>query len=766
MLPLWIMAQQEIKTSKSEIIENIDGKDYYLHFVKAGETLFEIAKVYKVTVNDIFLSNPESQEGIRQGQILKIPLKGKERKDTGIEKKSDDYFFHIVKNKETYYGISKKYGVEIDEIKNLNHRTDENLKEGQTLKIPFRKKETELNQSEWEGAIVSHIVQPGETLYGIAKHYKVTIGEIKNANPGLTDQLSLGQEIFIPNQGKDELDEEAIAKEKEKKPDIEEHTVIKGETLYLIAKNYTVSIDSIKKYNPGLLTYDVYMGQVIKIPLIKPEGNYIIHKADKKDKLHKIAKKYGVDYYDVLVLNPGVHKKVGKGQSIKIPVEIPEREDSDSIKNKITEPKIKKPSCENIKANMEKTYNVALMLPLFLEEIDSLENKEETDASDLSKLISFRFIQFYEGFLMAVDSLKDAGMNLNLFVYDVDNSAGKIQNVLQASELSSMDLIIGPLFSSGFKKMAAYAKTYSIKIVNPLSIREEIVFGNPYVFKVKPAVSSQTDAIVSYIMDKYPESNIVIVRHNKYKYQSTVSYIKNYLNSKRKTRVSISNKSILDVILSKEDNNGKKKDKLLTENKLFDSEALTRSITDSTSVSNTVKEVIYVNDSIVSLQMNLSQVRNNIVIAISDEKVFSQTILSQLNKLRGDHDITLFGVPEWDKFDNLPSQHLLNLNFHSFTSTLVDFNNERIMQWVISYRNKYKTEPAINKFAFDGFDTGWYFLNSLFLYGKDFENCLNNYDIPLLQTKYKFEQLDGNGFENTYWNLGEYRDYEIIKIGD
>jgi len=60
-LPVWIMAQQEIKISKSEIIENIDSKDYYLHFVKKGESLFEIAKVYKITVNDIFIANVEAE---------------------------------------------------------------------------------------------------------------------------------------------------------------------------------------------------------------------------------------------------------------------------------------------------------------------------------------------------------------------------------------------------------------------------------------------------------------------------------------------------------------------------------------------------------------------------------------------------------------------------------------------------------------------------------------------------------------------------------
>ncbi|MCD4729739.1 MAG: LysM peptidoglycan-binding domain-containing protein, partial [Bacteroidales bacterium] len=113
-------SQQKSTIKKSEIIENINGKDYYLHFVKQGETLFEIAKAYGITVDNLFKVNPESRGGIKPGQILKIPLVVK-KTDYKIKQDSkDDYFVHIVKAKETFYGISKKYGVEIEDIKKLN----------------------------------------------------------------------------------------------------------------------------------------------------------------------------------------------------------------------------------------------------------------------------------------------------------------------------------------------------------------------------------------------------------------------------------------------------------------------------------------------------------------------------------------------------------------------------------------------------------------------------------------------------------------------
>ncbi len=754
--PVWILAQQETKIKKSQIIENIGGKDYYLHFVKQGETLFEIAKVYDLTVNDIFSTNPESAEGIRPGQILKIPVKVMQEKNTANTNSESEYFFHIVKSKETLYGISRKYGVEINDIKSLNPEMGEYPKEGETIKIPVRKNSENPDENVWEGVIVKHIVKPGETLYGIAKQYNVTIGEILNANAGLNDQLKEGMEILIPNQ----VDEKELAEYKkveDKKAKFDEHTIVSGETLYRIAANYGVSIDTLKNYNSGL-TEILTVGQIILIPKINQKENFIYHTPDKKEKLQDIADQYGVNYYQLLALNPGIHKKVAKRQIIKIPVKIRESvvitvDENDNIEKK----DIKSP-CERIEQNMKATYNVALMLPLFLEELDSLETAKVEDRHELSNLVSFWFLQFYEGFLMAVDSLKEAGMNLNLFVYDVDNSSEKINKVLHTSELSSMDLIIGPFYSESFKKMAAFAKTYEIKIVNPLSTREEILHGNPYVYKVKPGESYQIDNIVSFIRDQYSESNVVIVRHNKYKYQADVSYIRNFLNTNRNSGIYIKNNKIIDELIEAETN------KVFTENILFDIKALSENVLDSTFIRNTVKEVIYVNDSTTGLKMNLSLFRKNIVIAFSEDKVFTQEILSQLNKLQLDHNITLLIIPEWNDYQDTETKHLLNLEVHCFTSALVDFNNYRTKQWVLNFRNKYKTEPTANKYAFDGFDIAWYFLNALYLYGGSFEQCISDYNIDLIQSKFEFEQIPGNGYQNTYWNIGKFFDYNFIKV--
>ena len=200
LFPVMLMAQQEIVVKKSEIIENIDGKQFYMHFVKQGETLFEIAKTYDVSVEDIYSNNPAAKSGIKSGQILKIPYKETKNKSNTQELKSGESFQHIVKGKETLYGIARSYGADINEIKGLNPGMGDSVKEGQAINIPVRYK-PEKSISEKTSATLKHTVQSGETLYSISRQYNVPADDIKAANPGMQESLKIGQELLIPSKG-------------------------------------------------------------------------------------------------------------------------------------------------------------------------------------------------------------------------------------------------------------------------------------------------------------------------------------------------------------------------------------------------------------------------------------------------------------------------------------------------------------------------------------------------------------------------------------
>ncbi|MCB2219099.1 MAG: LysM peptidoglycan-binding domain-containing protein [Bacteroidetes bacterium] len=756
----WALPAISQEVTKSQITEIIDGQEYYLHFVKSGETLYNIARAYGITVNDIFKSNPDSQEGIRAGNILKIPAEEKavQKKEETTELEKPTYFYHIVKKQETLYALSRKYNVPVDAIRSLNPDTGLELQEGATLRIPYAGETSRQSDPVPSESSSLHIIAAGETLYGIARQYNITTGEIINANPGINPtDLDIGQKIVIPNQQVN-ASAEASSKENEKDLNYSEHTVEKGETLYSIAREYAVSMDSIKKYNNGL-TLNLYIGQKIKIPNKTVERGYIVYKPDKREKLEDIADKYRIEYEEVSEINPDINRKARKGQTVKIPVEKPEiTTKNETDQNLEKDPTPMETPCPEDPKSHTNTFNIALMLPLFLEEVDSLQAYESRGQEAMDNFMSFRFLNFYAGFKMAADSMKRQGMKLNLFVYDIDNDPEKANQVLQQSELSSMDLIVGPLFAKSFAKVARFARTYEIPIVNPLSTRSEIIANNPWVFKIKPDEEMQTDLLVKYILNQYPESNIVIARHNKYQYQATVSYIRNYLNANRPGHVMIPNSKIAAAIAESEE------DQIFTENKVLEEEMIKRSPDDSTWFSNLVKEITYVDDSVTGLEMNLSAIRNNVVIAISDDIVFSKEIMSQLNKLQLDHDITLFGLPDWNRYTDLETNQLLNLHVHTFTSSLIDYHDPRVKNWIASYRMRYQTEPTTTNYAFDGFDAGWYFLNVLYRYGKDFRECVSHYHIPLIQSQFKFESKTGNGFQNIYWNMGEYEGYHFREV--
>jgi LysM repeat protein len=434
-----LLAQTNPNIIKSEIVETIDSTTYYLHFVKDGESVFAIAKVYGVTVNDVFKHNPESRMGVHAGQVLKIPFEVKEKtrsKNISTLRKDEDFFYHIVKTHETLYGISKGYRVDMEDVKKINPGLDVNLKEGQMIKIPALKKPGISYFEEESDETKLHTIVQGETLYGIAKEYNVSIGEIKNANPGLTDVLSVGTSILIPNQ----IDKETVISsnpETEVADSTKFHTVVAGETLFRIAKNYAVSVDTLKKHNPGL-NDALYIGQKILIPDPTDSNNYIVHVPHEKEKLNKIAKKYDVSMSKIQSMNPGLKKKVSSGQMVKIPVQ-PRKIEKQEEKLETDKDEFASSPCDDLQMDEDAVYNIALMIPLFLEELDSLLIKDRVDISEQKDLLSFRFIQFYEGLLMAVDSMRNQGMNLNLFVYDVENTPEKINKVLLAYEMGRID---------------------------------------------------------------------------------------------------------------------------------------------------------------------------------------------------------------------------------------------------------------------------------------------------------------------------------------
>jgi LysM repeat protein len=765
-LPAYVAAQvQVVKSSDTELIE---GKKYYMHEVEKGHTVYSISRAYDVSVDEIYFENPEARDGIQIGDLLRIPVMGRDREISDNLRSGDfNFIFHIVQKGETLYSIGRIYDVSPEELVKANPGADKALKTGQYIRVPVRPHEMKDEgdkplQKEDDNMLIEHVVASGETLFSIAKKYDFTVKELETVNPGLDTRISPGEIIYIPFIKKEEKEESL--------PYIQ-HKVIPKETLYSIAVNYGVSIDSIKILNPGL-TSAIQAGQVILIPIKKDQNDFITHRVRSNKRLKKIARMYSLDADEIREINPSAGNRVSQGTILRIPIppmagmpvaepslpEIPDEVyklvDADSIR------------CHQDLDYRDNVFKVALMVPLYLEEADSLPRLSSRNVEEYIESPPFKFIQFYEGMLIAVDSLRKQGLQVDLHVYDVDEKVAKTIKVLQDPALMEMDIIIGPLFRKNFKLVSNYAKLFNINIVNPLTTRDEIL-DYKHVFKIKPAQRTQLDLAEQVIRRDFAEAKIIIVRQDQFRYGEMANELKNRLERSMQDKVQIANSlldniikeySILDTTLAE----GELIDNLIIENMMIYREFLELQMDDSTSFVNRVDEVVYAEEGIEGVLKRASIIRPTVIVALSDRKVFSLELITRLNEFRDSLQMTIFGFPGWYEFSAMETEYLQNLNTHVLSDSYVDYSDQDVIGFVKQFRRSFYTEPA--RYAFDGFDTGYYFLGALLKYGRDFEKCVPYNQQKLIQNTYLFRHKRNRGFENQHWNLLKYSNYSVLKL--
>lgn len=173
--------------------EIINGKVHVIHKVGEKETLYGIAKRYGTSVDAVLEQNPTADGGLEVGQILKVPY-------VSTQKMAKAGGKHVVAERETMYAIAKLYGLTVDELKQLNNLNDNSLSVGQELTV---KKEgvvvetTPIKSFPIQSIKGVHTVSLKETMFSIAKQYNISIDQLKQWNNLTTNELRLGQTLFV-----------------------------------------------------------------------------------------------------------------------------------------------------------------------------------------------------------------------------------------------------------------------------------------------------------------------------------------------------------------------------------------------------------------------------------------------------------------------------------------------------------------------------------------------------------------------------------------
>lgn len=205
-----------------------DMEGYYR--VQSGDTLWGISKKFNITVDELKRANNLTSNTLSIGQLLYIPTN---------ETKSVESEVYMVKSGDTLYSIARKYNLTVDEIKRLNNLKSDTLSIGQKLILSSTSQALE----------TTYTVVKGDTLYGIANKFGVTVDAIKTLNDLVSNTLSIGQVLKIPSNINNKVT----------------YTVKSGDTLYGIARTYNTTVDELKRLN-NLTSNTLSIGQTLILP--------------------------------------------------------------------------------------------------------------------------------------------------------------------------------------------------------------------------------------------------------------------------------------------------------------------------------------------------------------------------------------------------------------------------------------------------------------------------------------------------------------------
>ena len=368
--------------------------------------------------------------------------------------------------------------------------------------------------------------------------------------------------------------------------------------------------------------------------------------------------------------------------------------------------------CDSLAQHGMSLINIVLMLPL---------NANRPEA-ELYR--SFRFLEVYEGALIALEKLRQQGLSVNLTVLDTEGVA--INVLMQNPSLARADLIIGPVYQDKFRPLAEFARQRNIKIVSPLVVIDSSLYGYSNVFQVPVSPERLTQQLLTREKLDPEHSNIIFVVQRDGGEES-----RELRNTYRR-------------LLPRADstihrNMPGRRDLTLLERQY-----------QSRPHSPVVKNLSYRigiqprENHDIFLRIFSSNVENKVVVASQDEPFVTEllTNLWAFSDMYGSN-ITVYGASTWRRFENLDPRLFYDLKLHLAVPDHVDYGTDIVKEFIRTYRSRYRTEPS--PFAFRGYDVMMYFASAMHRYGRDYDKCLHRLDVPLLQSNYSFAPIQSGG---------------------
>lgn len=584
-----------------------------------------------------------------------------------------------------------------------------------------------------ERKFFTHTVSKGQTLYSISKMYNTTVEEIVEYNPESAVKLSIGQKLRIPQNTTNSTPVTVVDGERDGET---YHTIKSGETLYRLSKMYGVTPRAICDANPGLSTSNFRVGEVILIP--KPDRSIEIktkkdndgekeepeiiatHKVKKGETIEDICRQYGITEDELLAANPQIkNKKIKKKMVLDIPAPKSKTANDKGTEREPTNHEIfikveeYKDSINNRRHTGDGRIKVAVILPFLL---DSYAPSEQG-----------RMVEYYQGFLMAVNELKNAGYSFEINTFDSGPKEKSLSELVSSGQLDNMDLIIGAMYPNHNSELAKFAQEKEIPLVIPFTSKEDEIFRNPMVYIVNAMQSYIIPEVTARFTTTFPNANVVFVE---------------------------------------DEAKGNKKDFIAGLTDELDNTGATHTTIAMSSL--TTPELM-----LPTLKQLLKEDKENIIVPTSSSAKTLGTLLPALVQAEiidsiDVPDFKLFGYPEWQIYAKDTREQMYEVETYFYAT----FYSHYSLPEVAEFRDKYirwynrDIQNIYPRYGMLGYDTGYYFLLAVALYGKEMPERINETEFTPVQTGFKFSRVNNWGglLNKKIYFIHYGRDYKIEKI--
>jgi ABC-type branched-subunit amino acid transport system substrate-binding protein len=363
--------------------------------------------------------------------------------------------------------------------------------------------------------------------------------------------------------------------------------------------------------------------------------------------LYIIAKRFMVSTTEIQRLNGLKNTKIKAGDRLKIPIK-KEKVEPVTIRS-VTIKETEVIDFSSIPMYKE-SYNVAFLLPLFLDRTEGYSEQLATFATE-----------FYMGAKLALDSLEFMGLRAKVYVFDVKSDSASVKKILAKDEFLDMDMVIGPFSMEGATVVSRWCKENEVRMVCPISLPTALIQNNKFVTQSVPSEATQQAELAIFALNNKEAEQFILIKPTGEKDQASYASFRNAFTTAPFTG---NRPKLIDATLENY----------------------------TTFLRKGVKTVI---------------------IFPASDKLQALKFMNSLNASKADGQfIDVYGSREWMNFDEMKASFRNRFHFHFASPNDLNFTYEKTERFLRKYRMAYNAD--LSKMAAQGFDVTLHFLSGLF----------------------------------------------------